>query len=441
MSLPLLFALVVAQGQTTPPPGTTAVTPVQQPATTAQTAVAPAQQPFSSAFVIAEPNRIALTPRIDGKLDDEEWDPLSTSPDMKSFFQWEPGKFHIAAIVPTGHDVVASIDLKANGWLIGKDNLEIRISNATGKATVTARVMDGTGIAGPKWIDVPGFSISSVVAASADAVNTTFEATISDPGLGLIPTDKGTKLMLRVDDPLSTDPPAPPYLPRSLAPVTLVLQRSAALPPGLFFNPEGIGRTSIAGDSTHIRLGFNGSNSMKLQRLELHSEGFAKNDTNQIAVPFPRFDDKGRSYMDYNSGIADGSPEGYRVLKGTLTTSDNISAVLECCYRVGPLVDFEIPRINIPVANTDRSVKIGINIKSNFVKRVTGSLSIVVPDPLRVLNGGDRKIAIFTNRGQDRDGFEIFVPLNVNGTYPIRFLANINGKKFEQVRYITVGGL
>ena len=110
--------------------------------------------------------------------------------------------------------------------------------------------------------------------------------------------------------------------------------------------------------------------------------------------------------MDYNSGIADGSPEGYRVLKGTLTTSDNISAVLECCYRVGPLVDFEIPRINIPVANTDRSVKIGINIKSNFVKRVTGSLSIVVPDPLRVLNGGDRKIAIFTNRGQDRDGYE-----------------------------------
>jgi hypothetical protein len=439
MSLPLLFALVVAQGQTTPPTGASAGTSVQQsPATQA---AAPAPQPFSSAFVIAEPNRIALTPRIDGKMDDEEWDPLSSSPDLKSFFQWEPGKFHIAAIVPNGHDIITSIDLKANGWLIGKDNLEIRLSNATGTAVVTARIMDGTGIDGPKWIDVPGFSISSQAASSTDGTNTTFEATIADTGLGLIPTATGTKLMLRVDAPLSTDPVAPAYLPRSLAPVTLVLQRSVALPPGLAFNPEGIGRTSIAGDSTHIRLGFNGSNSMKLQRLEMHSEGFAKNDTNQLAVPFPKFDDRGRSYMDYNSGIADGSPEGYRVLKGTLTTSDNISAVLECSYRVGPLVDFEIPRISIPLSKTDRSVKVGINIKSNAPKRVTGTLTIVAPDPLRVLNGADRKIAIFTNRGQDRDDFELFVPVNTAGTYPIRFVATINGKKFEQVRYITVGGL
>jgi len=435
MSLPLLFAIVVAQGQATPPPATNPAPSAQQPAQQA------APQPFSSAFIVAEPNRIALTPKIDGKLDDEEWDLLSTSADMKDYFQWEPGKFFIAGVVPNSHDLVASFDLKANGWLIGKDNLEIRISSASGTPTVSARVLDGTNIAGPRWIDLPGFAISSVAAASTDGVNTTYEAAIVDNGLGLIPSEKGAKLMLRIDDPLSTDLPAPAYLPRSLTAVSLVFDRSAALPPGLRFNPEGHGRTSVPGESTRIRLGFNGTNAMKLQRLEMHSEGFSKNDTNQMAVPFPIFDNRGRSFADYNTGIAIGSPEGYRVLKGTLTTSDNISAVLEASYRVGPLVDFEIPRQSIAIEALDRSVKFAFYIKSNSFKKVEGDVTISVPDPLRVLNGAERKIGIYTNRGQDRETFELFLPPNVKGTFPITFSATINKKKIQQVQYITIGTL
>ena len=449
MSLPLLLAFAVAQGQSTPPIfgqaglGSATVNQATQQGTsqTPGTTVSTQQVPFSTPFVIAEPNRIALTPKIDGTLDDEEWDPLSSTPDLKSYFQWEPGKFFIAGVVPIGHDLVASIDLKANGWLIGKDNLEIRISNSTGTAVVSARIMDGTGVAGPKWIELPGFTVSSVAMATSDGTNTTYEASIADQGLGLIPTEKGTKLMLRVDDPLSTDPVAPPYLPRVLVPVTLVFDRSAALPTGLVFKPEGDGRVSVAGESTRIRFGFNGTNAMKLQRLEIHSEGSSKNDTNQIGVPFPPFDNRGRSYVDYNTAIAAGSPEGYRVLKGTLTTSDNISAVLETSYRVGPVVEFEIPKLNIPTATLDRSIKISFNVKSNSFKKAVGTVSVSVPDPLRILNGSDRKIGIYTNRGTDRDGFELFIPPNTTGTYPVKFSATINGKKIEQVRYITIGGL
>ncbi len=439
MSLPLLIAFVVAQGSATSSQGAVAVQPPAQAQTPAQGA--PPVQPFSTPFSIAEPNRIALTPKIDGKIDDEEWDPLSASADMKSYFQWEPGKIFIAGIVPNGHDLVASIDMKSNGWLIGKDNLEIRLSASGATPTLSARLLDATGINGPQWIDLPGFSLSSVVASSTDGTNTTYEAAVVDSGLGLIATERGTKLMIRVDDPPSNEFPPVAYLPRSLSPVTLVYERSAALPDKLKFNPEGNNRSSVPGESVHIRLGFNGSNAMKLQRLEVHTEGFAKNDTNQIAVPFPKFDDRGRSYTDYNSGIAEGSPEGYRVLKGTLTTTDGISGVLECSYRVGPVIDIDVPKQSIPSSKTDRSVKLNFYVRSNSERKVTGTVSISVPDPLRVLNGGERKFGIYTNRGNDRDGFELFLPANAAGTYPVKFTVLVNGKKVEQIRFVTIGSL
>src|SRR5580658_4963297 len=106
MPLPLFLALVAVQGQANPPTTPIVVKPIPKTQGTAPTstvttpppppaqppAVQPAVQPFSTPFMIAEQNRIALTPKFDGRLDTEEWDPLNRSGDMQSFFEWEPGK-------------------------------------------------------------------------------------------------------------------------------------------------------------------------------------------------------------------------------------------------------------------------------------------------------------------------------------------------------------
>jgi hypothetical protein len=221
----------------------------------------------------------------------------------------------------------------------------------------------------------------------------------------------------------------------------LVTSRYEALPKGLAFNPELVGRSSVAGETTRLRMAFDGNNGLKLQKLEMHTEGPSKNDTIQITVPFPKFDDKGRSYVDYSTGIMEGSPEGYRILRGTLTTADNIGAVLECNYRVGPPADFDLVRQNVAVAALDRSMKFGFYIKSNSTKKVSGDVTIVVPEPLKILNGAQRNVTISTTRGQVREAFDLFFPPNASGTYPVKFVATINGKKYEQVQFITVGGL
>src|SRR4051794_27770199 len=120
MSLSLLTALLLSQ---------------------AQAGVAAAKMPpFAAAQAVAESNRIAVTPKINGKLDEEEWDPLASDAATKTFFQWEPGRLHAAAAVPNGEDMVVSIDARGNGWLIGSDNLEIRVGSKDGKTTFAARL-------------------------------------------------------------------------------------------------------------------------------------------------------------------------------------------------------------------------------------------------------------------------------------------------------------
>jgi hypothetical protein len=268
MPLPVLFALALAQG-------------VQDPTTPP---AAPAQEPtnFTAPYEVLEPNRLALTPIIDGKIEDEEWDYLGAAGTGKAYFQWEPNAFHIAGVVPEGRELLASFDLRQNGWLIGSDNLQVRISMLDGKPVVRARLLDGTRITGPTWIELPGMTLSSKVAARTDAGMTTYEASIQDCGIGLVPVDMGAKLAVRVDDPLATEANFEPFLPRVLSNVNLGMMRSAALPNGLKLGVEGLGKTVTPGETVRVRLTFNGNDNMHLNRLALRTEGFGRDVTNKL---------------------------------------------------------------------------------------------------------------------------------------------------------------
>jgi hypothetical protein len=383
---------------------------------------------------------LAASPILDGKIDNEEWDPLATIADgAKTYFEWEPGKLHGAAVVPNGRDAIFSFDLDSNGWLQGKDNVEVRVSMASGKPTATVRILDTTNVAGPVWRALAGIDQAVEVAASSDATNTTYEMTLSDPGLGILPGDPGDTIGVRIDDPLSTDPPFEPFVPRVMTPVTLGYHRSAGLPAGVKFSVQNEGRYFVAGERGRIRLLFNGTNADKLQRLELHTEGPAMNDTNTMSLPFPMFDNKGRAYVDFDTGIRPSALVGFRVLKGTLTAGDGISAILETSYRVAPPVDFTRVIEPIKVAPNDRSIKLAYYIHSNSGRPLAGNVSISVPMPFKLVNTNSLQFDVATGRGRLRETFELYVPANTAGVYRIHFTGEAAGKPFDQVGYIAIG--
>ncbi len=424
MPLPLLFALALVQD------------PVQDvPPTFVQEAVN-----FSMPYEVLESSRLSITPKVDGRIEDEEWDPLGTASMGKAFFQWEPGKLHVAGVVPEGSELLASFDLRQNGWLIGSDNLQVRISQIAGQPTVTAWLLDATRLSGPTWIDLPGIAMASTVMSRTENGITTYEASIGDSGIGLIPVENGSKLAIRMDAPLATETNFEPFLPRVLTNVNLLMQRSAAIPTGMKFNVEGINKTVVPGENVRIRLTFNGNNNMNLNRLAMRSEGFARDMTNKLEVPFPKFDNKGRAFVDYDTAVADGASHGYRVLRADLVSADGINSMLQGTYRVAPPIDFELVRQQIPVSPNDRSSKYVFYAKSNTGKRVTGDVTVQLPAPLRVLNGTTRKIQ-FAGRQRQRMEFEAFLPQGTAGTFPVTFRSTLNGVTTEQVAFFTVGAL
>jgi hypothetical protein len=415
MPLPFLFALAIAQDQID----------------------------FTKEFEVYESQRLARTPLIDGQMEPEEWDDLAqvsidATHSAKTFFQWEPGKLHAAAVVPDGHDLVFSMDLRNDGWLIGSDNLEVRLTNVAGAARVTARLLDGTRAAGPTWVDLPGFSMAANAAARRQGGLTTYEMSISDPGMGLLPTEAGRTVSVRIDAVPFQLTAIELFRPRTGSPVTLVMQRSAAMPAGLRWNTEGAGRSVAAGEWMRLRQTFNGNSDMGLARLVLRSEGLVKDRTNKIEAPFPRFDERGRAFIDYDTNIMDDAPVGYHVLHGTLYTQDGIGSIMQSSYRIAPPVDFEIVRQQQATQAADRSVRYAVYLRSNTGRAITGDFNVEAGSPLRLLGAPKRDVRL-AGRQNTRYTFDVVVPANFGGTVPIRFRGRLNNQPIDQTAFITIG--
>ncbi|CAN5416357.1 hypothetical protein BH11ARM1_BH11ARM1_16330 [soil metagenome] len=432
MPFPLMLALAMIQGQEATPP--VQVTPIQ---------AAPIQQEvtsFTTPYEILEANRIALTPSIDGTIAEDEWDELGDAGKGKAYLQWEPNELHIAGRVVEGHDLLLSVDFRNNGWLIGSDNVEFRLSTTETGAIITTRLLDATKVTGPTWVNLDGFQKTTEIKSETVDGMTTYEATIKDTGMGLLPVETEATMSVRVDAPPTTEAAFQPFLPRVMTPVKLMMQRSAAMPTGLRFNTEGLGKSVAPGDYMRLRVTFNGTNNMNLTKIAMRSEGLASEGTTKIEIPFPKFDTKGRAFVDYQTTLADNVPLGYKTLRTQISSADGISSLIQSSYRVAPPVDFDLVRLQLPVAANDRSQKYSFYARSNGGKRMVGHVDVVVPAPLRVINANGWDLALSANQ-RNRYTFELLVPADVVGTFPITFKGKLNGLPVEQTDYMTVGTL
>ncbi len=409
---PILLLLI--QDPTTPPPQ------------------APPALDLRQAPVVAEADRIALTPRIDGRIEEEEWDALGQSGEVRTFLQWEPGAIHVAAAGAAGKDVLVSIDPGGDGWLVGPNNLEARIGLREGKPFVKLRLLDATNVAGPVYRDLPGLDLASTAAVGPDG---TVEATIADPGLMLLPRKAG-KLSARVDAIRTDEASLPANEPRALAPLNLKEERAAALPGGLKCRVDFNDIATIPGENVAIRFGFTGE--PMPQRIALRTEGLGRLSTSATELPFPAAG-KGGAKVEYRTRIQPDALPGYRVARATITGSDGVPAVVQASYRVAPLADIELKETHLKSSDKDRSIRMGYVITGNSRKRLDGKATISAPGAFRVANGSDEQKLILAEPRQGLPkGFDFVIPANAKGVVPITFSLELDKKKFNVVRYVTI---
>jgi len=440
MPIPFLLASILLQGATqigqaqTPPPVQTA-TPAQATPAPAAPQAAPN---FQTPMTVSEPVRLARTPKLDGTLDEDEWDPIAGGADWKGYFQWEPGKLHFAAKVATGNDLLISLDLGSNGWLVGSDNIEARVSMVGGMPTLKVRQMDATQVNGPRWVELPGVLDASAVKATSDDTSTTFELTLDDAGKGLFPMQQNAKISIRLDEIASTAAPVDPFLPRVLSPVQLVFQRAAALPPSLVWGVEGSGNNVIPGEGTKIRFTFKGDAKLKLQRFTAHSLGYAKSSTADMSVPFPEFDNKGRAFLDYRPEVSKDATIGYRIANAAVKGADGLTGFVEASYRIAPLVDISLVRAQIRSKTQPQTVHIAYYVKSNSVHQMQGQVFVTAPANYVLAKGDDRKFTIPSQHGSLRRPFDLQIPAAAKGMVPLTFKVTIGDQTISTTGYLYI---
>lgn len=399
----------------------------------------PSFQDFATAPAVAETDRLALTPKLDGKIEAEEWDVLSSGTGAETFFQWEPGKLHAGGRIPTGSALILSLDLKANGWLVGKDNLEVKVTWQNDKPKCVVRQLDATNVSGPVWIESPMYQDAIACAATAESGNWTVELTLVDPGLNQLPDNADRKLAVRIDSVPATSSEIEPFQPRALAPVKLVWERGSNIPAGLKWKPQFTSRSVAPGGNIKIRMTFNGADEIGLRKADMRTEGLAKDDTTAVSMPFPNFDNKGRAFVDYSTAVTAGAVDGYRIMRTTLTDESGQTAVLRTSYAIAPLVVFDLAAPGkLKVQEKVQKVRCSVYARSNTNKRIDGTLRIDVPENWVIEKGDDKGFTIYNAFGSVRRVFDVAIPAGAKGAFPIRLQADMGGKAFTQTAWITI---
>lgn len=393
---------------------------------------------MTSPVSVAQPVRLALSPMLDGKIEAEEWDSLGTFDGVQAYLQWEPGRIHAAATLDEGKDLIISLDFGADGWLLGKDNLEVRLSMRNGSVEVSERLLDGTSPSGPVWVDAAAFMAATKAQASVEAGKWSVEMSLQDPGLGWIERQPQRPLRVRFDGVDAATPPIEAYMPRETGLVSLQFDRVQDMPEGMNWKPEYRGRSIMPGNQLKLRLTFSRKDEATWSQIETRAEGLAKAGMRSEGLPFPAFDKKNRAFVDYESAIEKDAPYGYRVLRSTLTGQDGKTTIVQTSFAVAPVIEFELVREPIKASDEPKAVRISAYLRSNSTRRVDGRFSVTPPTGWEVESGNNKQFVIANARGSKRQVFSLIVPGGFRGTAPLTLRAEYPGAAFEQLVWITV---
>lgn len=398
-------------------------------------AIQSGQMPFTSPFVVADTIRLARTPIIDGKIAGEEWDQLHKEGSFTSYFQWEPGRFHLAGKAPADQDIVFSLDLNGDGFLEGADNLEVRLHQQAGKVTASVRRLDAT--KGVNWVDAEALQQTLQVAANVAEKEWSVECSLDDPA-GWLGMKRSDKVGVRADAIPATSNANEGFSPRLMANLQLGFSRSAALPTSVFCSPDFGDSRQFTGEQMNVRLNFKGDVTADVKRLEIRNEFDYREWTTEISQPFPEFNGKGKTSVDYMTPIMSGMRQGYSVLRVEVKSKDGTPGIFQTSWRVAPKVDFDVVKSIVPFSLVTHRVDFTYYIENNTPNRLDGIMVVESPKDWKVIGGNDKTFIIYGGRKRIRRKFELEIPGGITGVYPIKLQAIIGARTVNHTEWVYI---
>ncbi|HLK16944.1 MAG TPA: hypothetical protein VKT78_19220 [Fimbriimonadaceae bacterium] len=437
--------LTGAIGPITPPPTTTDTGHQKAPNTTPIDQTPPPAPKTASPVTTPQSGTAPLTP-INIQPIKQEVKPVPVPapapppppPAQATFMTWEPGKLYFGAFVSPNSDMLVSIDASNNGFLIGRDNLEFRVTPGP-TPKVRARILDATSSSGPAWVDAPGFEMAAVAVSAVQPDGNLFvELAVTDPGYGILKTALKDSIGIRVDGVATTAPVTEPSLPRMMSTVQLADQRVHNLPEGIGALVAAKGRSVVAGGATTVKLKLTGNETSGIKFVEISGEGALADKVNSLRVPSPSFSPRGDAVIDYPTKVVSTANVGYGVLRGELTGIGWIGGSVESSFRVAPALDVLAPAKSGKVSLKPQRLTCAADILSNTDQRIEGNFQVFPPEGWRVIDGTDKNFFIYDKGTKALRQFVLEAPAGVKGTFKTRLRIVALGSITEQPYWITI---
>lgn len=376
--------------------------------------------------------RLAMTPKLNGVVEAEEWDPLMSTNGLASYLQWEPGSLYLAGNVPTGQQAKISVDLNGDGWIVGDDNIEITVSPELKVRRLIQDIQEGA-----RWQDEPLLAQMMRVQTATNDTGWSYE--IQWLGLNSKMFADGQTFNVRAEavDPSAVEPQA--FLPRKTLPVKLAFDRATGLPEGMSWSPDHRVRTVIPGEQIKLRLTFLNKGEGKVGRVDLRTMGFAALFTATANMPFPSFDKKNRAFVDYDAKVAAGAPFGFTRLTARLQREDGQEATIESSYQITDQLSI-LPNLKLEkgVAGTPRIIRGDVVLRSNTPGSLKGKMFFDLPQGWALRRGNDSPFSIYRARGQAKMIVELVSPQGVSGLTPIPIRIQMGEKAITQTAYLVI---
>jgi hypothetical protein len=188
-------------------------------------------------------------------------------------------------------------------------------------------------------------------------------------------------------------------------------------------------------DSVHLQR-------QRRTRIEAYrdTEGTAEDATTLKAQPFPKFDNKGRAFVDYETRIAETATEGFRIARATVQNGEGEPTILQVSYEIAPMLTFDLNQPEkLKTSDKEQKYRFSVYLRSNVSGKLVGTFVAVPPADWKVESGSDKSFVIYASRGSSRKAFEVTIPAGAEGVFPLKLVADFGrGRVVERSFWISL---
>jgi len=426
-------------------PAAAPVAPVVAPAAPV-VAVQPVAKP-EAPDVTPDTNIFKRTPKIDGVVDDGEWDAFYTYKsgelEITTYADWDSSNLYIAAKSNKPVDLLALLDANADGWYNGEDNYEFRAIRGAGETCkLDVNRYDSRRTKTPSASPVTAEEVALVEMKSSvtDGV-TSIEMRVPAALVRKFKLADKRKIGLLISARTGSDEASwiESGSPGDTKESTLVTKKIASLKPlalGFDLRDAKIARGDELVAKFHLTNV--GADTVDVRSFVIAGEGKAGGYLSSEKVRMEGMVPKKHLAHDVRSVIPADMPLGSWALGAEVNSADGKLGGALVSFDVVEPFEIALRLPNEPVKSSAKDVTVGVVITNNMRGRARGETKITMPVGWELWKNDDKRVFSASGQSLTTVTFKMKPPLGALGDIPVKVDVTINGKTATAEGQFTV---